>query len=200
MGSLSLGTEDFKGSNVEKSFSNNIEKGKAVPIGTVSGGYKKEAEGKWVPVKEGKEGHDKNKPSMYSDAMAEKKQKKDKQLGERKKPTEADKKYFQENKEAIMAIIDDDIFMPISEALEQHRNESKQKEETTKRVTEKVTEAVKEAMSEGDAGGLTGTSTKIDGTEFKFESVSDDGRSVRLKSKDQGGMIMPLKDYKQKIK
>ena len=37
-----------------KTMEDNIEKGKRVPVGTVSRGYKKVAEGKWVPVKDEK--------------------------------------------------------------------------------------------------------------------------------------------------
>lgn len=54
---------------IAKSFSNDafdidlIEKGKKMPIGTVSGGYKKVAEGKWIPVK--KEG---GRFKQYQDA------------------------------------------------------------------------------------------------------------------------------------
>lgn len=52
MGNLSLNTDDFKGSPVEKGIlDNNLEKGREMPIGTISRGYKKVAKGKWVPVK-----------------------------------------------------------------------------------------------------------------------------------------------------
>ena len=52
--------ESFNESNTKESISksqtmeDNIEKGKRVPVGTVSRGYKKVAEGKWVPVKDEK--------------------------------------------------------------------------------------------------------------------------------------------------
>ena len=51
---LSLGLEHFSNNdNLNKSFDtdNDLQKGKRVPIGTVTGGYKKVAEGKWEAVK-----------------------------------------------------------------------------------------------------------------------------------------------------
>lgn len=52
MNKLGLDLEAFKGSGIEKGFQREeIEKGKKVPVGTVTNGYKKIAEGKWVPVK-----------------------------------------------------------------------------------------------------------------------------------------------------
>lgn len=126
MDNLSLNLEDFKGSNVEKSFLNNdLEKGKKMPIGTVSNGYKKMAEGKWVPVAEGKDGYSKDKPSGYSDAMAEKKLRSDTAMEDHKKPTAEDKEYFKENKAAIVAILEDDLFISIGDAIDKHRSESK---------------------------------------------------------------------------
>lgn len=51
MENLSLDINAFKGSSVEKGFlQNDLEKGREMPIGTISRGYKKVAKGKWVPV------------------------------------------------------------------------------------------------------------------------------------------------------
>jgi len=44
----------------------NIEKGRKVPIGTVSRGFKKVAEGKWVPVKKDKKPKSISKKELYS--------------------------------------------------------------------------------------------------------------------------------------
>ena len=41
----------------QKSFENDLEKGKKMPIGTVSKGRKKVAEGKWVEIKDDKGGN-----------------------------------------------------------------------------------------------------------------------------------------------
>lgn len=52
---LSLDINAFKGSGIEKGFlDQDLEKGKKVPVGTVTNGYKKVAEGKWMPVKKEK--------------------------------------------------------------------------------------------------------------------------------------------------
>lgn len=37
--------------NIQSQFSDSLEKGKKMPIGTVSRGYKKVADGRWVPVR-----------------------------------------------------------------------------------------------------------------------------------------------------
>jgi len=51
MSKLSLNINSFKGSSIEKGFlETDIEKAKKMPIGTISRGRKKVAEGKWVPV------------------------------------------------------------------------------------------------------------------------------------------------------
>lgn len=49
----------------------NIEKGKKVPVGTVSGGYKKVAEGKWTKVKGDKKTPVGEKPDSKSDSKKE---------------------------------------------------------------------------------------------------------------------------------
>jgi len=54
MENLGLNLEDFEGSGIEKGFIGDISKGKKVPVGTVTNGYKKMGEGKWVPVKKDK--------------------------------------------------------------------------------------------------------------------------------------------------
>ena len=52
---LSLGLDSFKGSDIEKGFNDNdLEKGKILPVGTITNGYKKGADGKWRPVKKEK--------------------------------------------------------------------------------------------------------------------------------------------------
>jgi hypothetical protein len=70
---LSLGLDSFEGSDIEKGFTDNdLEKGARVPIGTITNGYIKKAEGKWVAVK--KDSKSKNQElqvyhNSYSEAI-----------------------------------------------------------------------------------------------------------------------------------
>ena len=186
MENLSLGSEDFKGSNVEKSFiSNNIEKGKAVPVGTVSNGYKKEAEGKWVPVKEGKDGYKKDKPSINTDAMADKEQRRKEASEARPKATEEDKAYFKENKEGVMAILEEDPFMSVKEAIDQYKEESDSKGATEKastlgkaaqaieKVAKRFSEDLQDAVSLFDEGNKSKEVKKAESGTSDFSLGTD---------------------------
>jgi hypothetical protein len=111
----------------------NIEKGKKVPVGTVSRGYKKMAEGKWVPVKD-------EKKKEVPLGSSEKKMNARKEVKESNKLTDAEKTYFKENKKEIMAIIEDDPLASVKQAINDHKNknkkESPKKESSTGRGEE----------------------------------------------------------------
>lgn len=156
MENLGLNLEDFKGSGIDKGFvNNNLEKGKAVPVGTVSNGYKKMAEGKWVPVKEGGSGYKENKPSGYTDNMANKEDKMQAAKDAMPKPTEDDKAYFKENKEAIMAIIENDPFVSVKEVIDGHRKDNKESKvkqagKAIKKMANRFTEDIKDILGASD--------------------------------------------------